>query len=98
MWSIVSAVPDVASSTSGRPSGGSETTLWSTYARFMTNDKPPSRELLQLFPTPPDNMSILGLLHCHIDATWKLEKQHLMFCLGSLQPNGLNVDFTSFKI
>eukprot|EP00061_Rhincodon_typus_P003447 g20093.t1 len=40
------------------------------------------------------NMSILGLLQCHNDATGKLEKQHLIFCLGNLQPNGLNVDFT----
>eukprot|EP00061_Rhincodon_typus_P002533 g17824.t1 len=44
------------------------------------------------------NMSILGLLQCHNDATWKLEEQHLIFHLRSLQPNGLNVDFTSFKI
>eukprot|EP00061_Rhincodon_typus_P005929 g26040.t1 len=45
-----------------------------------------------------DNMSILGLLWCHNDATRKLKEQHLMFCVGSLQANGLNVDFTSFKI
>eukprot|EP00061_Rhincodon_typus_P000325 g11318.t1 len=42
------------------------------------------------------DMSILGLLQCHNDTTRKLEKQHLIFRLGSLQPNGLNVDFTSF--
>eukprot|EP00061_Rhincodon_typus_P010552 g34925.t1 len=35
------------------------------------------------------DMSILGLLQCHNDAIWKLEEQHLIFCLGSLQPNGL---------
>eukprot|EP00061_Rhincodon_typus_P008856 g31846.t1 len=40
------------------------------------------------------NMSILGLLQCHNDATQKLEEQYLIFCLGSPQPNGLNVDFT----
>eukprot|EP00061_Rhincodon_typus_P004687 g23189.t1 len=40
------------------------------------------------------DLSILGLLQCHNDTTWKLEEQHLIFCLGSLQPNGLNVDFT----
>eukprot|EP00061_Rhincodon_typus_P014426 g41433.t1 len=45
-----------------------------------------------------DDMSILGFLQCHNDATHKLEEQHLTFRLGSLQPNGLNVDFTSFKI
>eukprot|EP00061_Rhincodon_typus_P008932 g31998.t1 len=42
-----------------------------------------------------DDTSIL--LQCHNDATRKLEEQHLIFRLGSLQPNGLNVDFTSFK-
>eukprot|EP00061_Rhincodon_typus_P006730 g27697.t1 len=36
------------------------------------------------------DMSILGLLQCHHDATRKLEEQHLIFRLGSLQPNGLN--------
>eukprot|EP00061_Rhincodon_typus_P002803 g18504.t1 len=41
-----------------------------------------------------DDMSILGLLLCHNEATWKLKEQHLIFCLGRLQPNGLNVDFT----
>eukprot|EP00061_Rhincodon_typus_P004354 g22374.t1 len=32
MWYTVSTVADVASSTLGKPSGGSETVLWSTYA------------------------------------------------------------------
>eukprot|EP00061_Rhincodon_typus_P015492 g43200.t1 len=41
------------------------------------------------------DMSILGLLQYHNDATRKLEEQHLIFCLGSLQPNGLNMEFTS---
>eukprot|EP00061_Rhincodon_typus_P001958 g16256.t1 len=41
-----------------------------------------------------DDMSILGLLQCHNEATQKLKEQQLIFCLGSLQPNGLNVDFT----
>eukprot|EP00061_Rhincodon_typus_P000389 g11549.t1 len=36
-----------------------------------------------------DDMSILSLLQCHNDPTWKLEEQHLIFLLGSLQPNGL---------
>eukprot|EP00061_Rhincodon_typus_P006887 g27978.t1 len=40
-----------------------------------------------------DDMSILGLLQCHNDSTRKLEEQHLIFLLGSQQPNGLNVDF-----
>eukprot|EP00061_Rhincodon_typus_P003601 g20490.t1 len=44
------------------------------------------------------DMSILGLLKCHNDATRKLEEQRHIFRLGSLQPGGLNVDFTSFKI
>eukprot|EP00061_Rhincodon_typus_P004370 g22416.t1 len=43
-------------------------------------------------------MSILDLLQCHNDATRKLEEQHLTFRLGSLKPNGFNVDFTSFNI
>eukprot|EP00061_Rhincodon_typus_P001529 g15029.t1 len=38
-----------------------------------------------------DHMSILRLLQCHNDAIRKLEEQHLIFRLGSLQPNGLNV-------
>eukprot|EP00061_Rhincodon_typus_P002598 g17980.t1 len=45
-----------------------------------------------------DDKSILGLLQCHNDVNQKLEEQHLIFHLRSLQPNGLNVDFTSFKI
>eukprot|EP00061_Rhincodon_typus_P005429 g24936.t1 len=39
-------------------------------------------------------MSILGLLQCHNDTTHKLEEQHLIFHLGNLQPDGLNVEFT----
>eukprot|EP00061_Rhincodon_typus_P002423 g17525.t1 len=35
------------------------------------------------------DMSILDILQCHNDATRKLEEQHLVFCLGTLQPNGL---------
>eukprot|EP00061_Rhincodon_typus_P000107 g10501.t1 len=34
-----------------------------------------------------DDISIRGLLQCHDNATWKLEEQHLIFRLGSLQPN-----------
>eukprot|EP00061_Rhincodon_typus_P002574 g17922.t1 len=45
-----------------------------------------------------DDMSILGLLQCHNDAIRRLGEQHLILRLGSLQPNGLNVDFTSFKM
>eukprot|EP00061_Rhincodon_typus_P003524 g20287.t1 len=37
-----------------------------------------------------DDMSFLGLLQCHNDTTCKLEKQHLIFRLGSLQLDGLN--------
>eukprot|EP00061_Rhincodon_typus_P009125 g32367.t1 len=39
-----------------------------------------------------DDMSILGLLQCHNEVTRNLEEQHLIFRLGTLQPNGLNVD------
>eukprot|EP00061_Rhincodon_typus_P001085 g13675.t1 len=38
------------------------------------------------------DMSILGLLQCHNDVTRKLEEQQLIFRLGILQPDGLNVD------
>eukprot|EP00061_Rhincodon_typus_P011312 g36236.t1 len=41
-----------------------------------------------------DDMSILGFLQCHNDATRRLQEQQLIFCLGTLQPNGINVDFT----
>eukprot|EP00061_Rhincodon_typus_P003803 g21010.t1 len=46
----------------------------------------------------PGDMSILGILQCHNDATRKLEEQHLIFRLGSPQPNGPTIEFTSFKI
>eukprot|EP00061_Rhincodon_typus_P000586 g12142.t1 len=39
-----------------------------------------------------DVMSILGLLQCHNDATRTLQEQHLIFRLGTLQPNDINVD------
>eukprot|EP00061_Rhincodon_typus_P000443 g11720.t1 len=45
-----------------------------------------------------DDMFILGLLQCHNDGTQRLQEQHLIHRLGTLQPNGINVDFTSFKI
>eukprot|EP00061_Rhincodon_typus_P001127 g13816.t1 len=32
-----------------------------------------------------DDMSILGLLQCHKDATRRLQEQHLIFRLGTLQ-------------
>eukprot|EP00061_Rhincodon_typus_P011109 g35888.t1 len=44
------------------------------------------------------DMSILGLPQRHNDTTRKLEEQHLIFHLGKPQPNGLNIEFTSFKI
>eukprot|EP00061_Rhincodon_typus_P007118 g28472.t1 len=44
------------------------------------------------------DISILGLLQCHNDTTRKLEEQHLLFHPGSLQPDALNMEFTSFKI
>eukprot|EP00061_Rhincodon_typus_P011719 g36954.t1 len=34
------------------------------------------------------NMSVLGLLQCHNDATRNLEEQHLIIHLGRLQPYG----------
>eukprot|EP00061_Rhincodon_typus_P017617 g46390.t1 len=51
------------------------------------------------FPaTAGSDMSILGLLQCYNDIICKLKEQHLIFRLGSLQPDGLNMEFTSFKI
>eukprot|EP00061_Rhincodon_typus_P016934 g45405.t1 len=51
------------------------------------------------FNSPSHSLGdIMGLLQCHNDTTCKLEEQHLIIRLGSLQPNVLNVDFTSFKI
>eukprot|EP00061_Rhincodon_typus_P001498 g14965.t1 len=41
------------------------------------NSPSPSRSL--------DDMSILGLLQCHNDATRRLEEQHLIFRLGAQQ-------------
>eukprot|EP00061_Rhincodon_typus_P004251 g22120.t1 len=90
MWSIVSAVPDVASSTSVRLNGGSETTLQSTCALFATNDNTFQFEPFHSCSHSLGDVSILGLLQCHNDAAWKLEEQHLIFRLGRLQPNGLN--------
>eukprot|EP00061_Rhincodon_typus_P004872 g23638.t1 len=43
-------------------------------------------------------MFILGLLKCHNDTTRKLEEQHLRFCLSSLQPDDLNMEFTNLRI
>eukprot|EP00061_Rhincodon_typus_P001176 g13950.t1 len=44
------------------------------------------------------DVSILGLLQCRNDATRRLQEQHLICRLGTLQPNGTNVDFIHFKI
>eukprot|EP00061_Rhincodon_typus_P019194 g9794.t1 len=69
-----------------------KTALWNTYARFTTNDCTSQSRTTSTPSHSLDNMSILGLLQCHNDATQKLQKQHLIFCLGTLQPNGINVD------
>eukprot|EP00061_Rhincodon_typus_P002635 g18072.t1 len=64
-------------------------------------DKPIHLLFANHFNSPSHSLgdvSILGLLQCHDDTTHKLEDQYLIFCLGSLQPNGLNMEFTSFKI
>eukprot|EP00061_Rhincodon_typus_P002945 g18874.t1 len=89
MWYIVSVVPDVAFSILGKPSGSSETALWSIYARFATNDNT-SQSRTTSTPHFLDDMPNLGILQCHNDTTRKLEEQHLIFHLGTLQPNGLN--------
>eukprot|EP00061_Rhincodon_typus_P018540 g47752.t1 len=59
------------------------------------HDKPQHRPVTNHFNSPSHSlgdMFILGFLQCHNDATLKLEEQHLIFRLRSLQPNGLNVD------
>ncbi|XP_078266213.1 neuromedin-U receptor 1 [Rhinoraja longicauda] len=43
------------------------------------------------------DLSVMGLLQCHSEAHWKLEEQHLIFHLGSLQPSGMNIDFSNFR-
>ncbi|XP_062918402.1 uncharacterized protein LOC134353856 [Mobula hypostoma] len=43
------------------------------------------------------DMSIHGLLYCKDEATLRLEEQHLIFHLGSLQPDGMNIDFSGFR-
>eukprot|EP00061_Rhincodon_typus_P003906 g21269.t1 len=66
------------------------------HLRFV-RDKRQHLPVVNHFNSPSHSlgdMSILGLLQCHNDATRKLEEQHLIFCLRSLQSNGLNVDFT----
>lgn len=40
-------------------------------------------------------LSILGL-HCQSKGTDKLEEQHLMFHLGNIQPNSVNIDLSNF--
>eukprot|EP00061_Rhincodon_typus_P001198 g14019.t1 len=94
MWSIASVAPNVASSTSVRPSRDH-------FVEHLhsVRDKRPHLPVTNHFNSLShslDEMSILGLLQCHNDTTQKLEDQHLIFHLRSLQPNGLNVDFTSF--
>eukprot|EP00061_Rhincodon_typus_P003167 g19445.t1 len=67
----------------------------------LVHDKRQHIPIANHFKSPShslDDMSILGFVQCHNNATQKLEEQHLIFRLGTLQLNGLNVDFTSFKI
>eukprot|EP00061_Rhincodon_typus_P019207 g9873.t1 len=81
MWYTVSAVPGVASSTSGKPSGGFVEHLRSV------RDKRLHLSVVNHFNAPShslDDMSILGLLECHNDATRGLQEQHLIFRLGTL--------------
>eukprot|EP00061_Rhincodon_typus_P008436 g31034.t1 len=82
MWSTASAAPDVAASTLVRSSGGSEATLNMRLRSVL--DKRQHLPVANHFNSPSHslgNMSILGILQCHNDATQKLEEQHLIFCL-----------------
>eukprot|EP00061_Rhincodon_typus_P001626 g15314.t1 len=90
MWSTASAAPDVASSIFGETKRRLRD-RFVQHLRSLCDRRPllvanhfsyPSHSLV--------DMSILGRLQCHNDATQKLEEQHLIFCFGSLQPNGLN--------
>eukprot|EP00061_Rhincodon_typus_P002917 g18814.t1 len=61
--------------------------------RQTTNDKRQHLPVANDFNAPShslDDMSILGILQCHNNATQKLEEKHLIFHLGTLQPDGLN--------
>eukprot|EP00061_Rhincodon_typus_P000465 g11801.t1 len=49
------------------------------------------------FNSPSHSSDDMSILQCHNDATRRVQEQHLIFRLGMLQPNGINVDFTSFK-
>ncbi|XP_059825093.1 uncharacterized protein LOC132393706 [Hypanus sabinus] len=42
------------------------------------------------------DMSIHGLLYSQDEATFSLE-EHLIYLLGSLQPDGINIDFSNFR-
>eukprot|EP00061_Rhincodon_typus_P000293 g11183.t1 len=92
MWYTVSAVPVVASLTSKRRLGNhfAEHLRSVRYKQLhfpvANHFNSPSHSL--------DVMSILGLLQCHNDATRSFQEQQLIFLLGTLQPNGINVDFT----
>ncbi|XP_059814227.1 ATP synthase F(0) complex subunit C3, mitochondrial-like isoform X1 [Hypanus sabinus] len=43
------------------------------------------------------DMSVHGLLYCHDEAKLRLEEQHLIYRLGSLQPLGVNIEFSNFR-
>ncbi|XP_059827357.1 divergent protein kinase domain 1C isoform X2 [Hypanus sabinus] len=44
------------------------------------------------------DMSIHGLLYCHDEAKLRMEEQHLIYRLGSLQPGGMNIEFSNFRV
>eukprot|EP00061_Rhincodon_typus_P000153 g10702.t1 len=89
MWYTVSSVPDVASFT-----WETKRRLGDRFAEHLRSvrDKRLHLPVTNHFNSPSSSLDDLGLLHCHNDATRKLQEQHLIFRLGTLQPNGINVD------
>eukprot|EP00061_Rhincodon_typus_P005001 g23934.t1 len=91
MWSTASTAPDVASFYIGE----TKQRRGDRFVEHLCSVCNKRQHLLVVihFNSPSyslGDMSTLGLLHCHNDATRKLEEQHLIFFLGSLQHDGLN--------
>lgn len=51
--------------------------------------------LTVLTPHSHSDFYVRGLFDCQSETTWKLEEQHLIFHIGSLQANGMNIKFSN---
>eukprot|EP00061_Rhincodon_typus_P001845 g15937.t1 len=64
-------------------------TPWDQHIRLARNGQP-NLPIIAHFNSPstnsPSYVSILSLLQCRSDSERKFEEQHLIFCLGTLQP------------